>query len=394
MDRVGLLKRILAGIGTLALTVGITAAVLAFWAIALSIQTSRYAGSLAPDYIPTRSETMELVAGSLGLAGAAAVAFFFVLIARVRARGRALQIICNAAICVLMTQIVVLALFGGGEWYLSRHPQSSSINFTLSSRAWTNRSWGPCNSAGLRDKEFQYAGKDVILVIGDSLAAGHGVEREERFSSFLAQSFPDRDVWTAAKPGWDTRDELSLLKEMGDSGQLDHVSTVILQYYPNDIERAANVPSPAITPPPYWSQRSYVGDFIYWRWYALEWKEQWSQYTDGLLAAYESNESWKNHEYDLTLFLARCRRRNIRLVVVVFPMIRLQDRSRPATTKVAQFFESKGIEVINLSDRLPKGVPISELAANSTDDHPSAKFHQYVAELISATLRRPADAPK
>ena len=90
MDRVGLLKRILAGIGTLALTVGITSAVLGFWAIALSIQTSRYAGYLAPDYIPTRSETMELVEGSLGLAGAAAVAFFFVLIVRVRARGRAL----------------------------------------------------------------------------------------------------------------------------------------------------------------------------------------------------------------------------------------------------------------------------------------------------------------
>lgn len=81
---------------------------------------------------------------------------------------------------------------------------------------------GECdaNSQGYPDAEHTLAKPDGvfrIVVIGDSIAAGQGVERPERFASLLAASLNRTDrpveVITLARPGYSTAQELVILEK-------------------------------------------------------------------------------------------------------------------------------------------------------------------------------------
>jgi len=68
------------------------------------------------------------------------------------------------------------------------------------------------NSLGLRDHEVQAArtpGRRRILIIGDSIAFGSGLDAGERFSDQLARELGDRvEVINAGVPGWGNDQEL------------------------------------------------------------------------------------------------------------------------------------------------------------------------------------------
>jgi hypothetical protein len=68
------------------------------------------------------------------------------------------------------------------------------------------------NSIGLRDQEVAIPkpkGRKRVLILGDSIAFGSGIEASERFSDLLRQELPgDVDVVNAGGPGWGTDQEL------------------------------------------------------------------------------------------------------------------------------------------------------------------------------------------
>jgi hypothetical protein len=97
------------------------------------------------------------------------------------------------------------------------------------------------NSLGFRDPR-EYAlekspGTFRILVIGDSVTFGHGATFETTFPYLLEQRLKEWkpevrwEVWNLGVPGYNTRQELTYLKDVGPRFQPD---LVIIAFYPND----------------------------------------------------------------------------------------------------------------------------------------------------------------
>ena len=84
------------------------------------------------------------------------------------------------------------------------------------------------NSLGFPDDEESLE-RPEIVVLGDSYAAGWGVERLQAFPSLLENS-TGRKVLVAAAPSYATARELRLLEDM----DLSNVQTVIIQFSDND----------------------------------------------------------------------------------------------------------------------------------------------------------------
>jgi hypothetical protein len=98
------------------------------------------------------------------------------------------------------------------------------------------------NSLGLRDdREYARAKRPDtvrILVLGDSVAFGHGSVGEHTYPLLLEQRLrawrPDVDwqVWNAAVPGYNTSQELAQLLEVGPTFEPD---LVVVAFFENDI---------------------------------------------------------------------------------------------------------------------------------------------------------------
>jgi hypothetical protein len=75
------------------------------------------------------------------------------------------------------------------------------------------------NSVGMREREFDVTkkpGTKRILIIGDSIAFGTGVDAEWRFSDFLSRSLgPDVEVLNAGVSGWGPDQELLYYETRG-----------------------------------------------------------------------------------------------------------------------------------------------------------------------------------
>lgn len=89
------------------------------------------------------------------------------------------------------------------------------------------------NSKGLRDKEYDYGrsnGKKRILVLGDSLAWGYGVEQEETFSERLEELLqPDVEVINAGVFGYGTDQAMLYYKNEGYKYQPDLLLVLFLE---------------------------------------------------------------------------------------------------------------------------------------------------------------------
>jgi hypothetical protein len=75
------------------------------------------------------------------------------------------------------------------------------------------------NSLGMREREVELrkrAGRKRVLIVGDSIAFGTGVEAEWRFSDFLSRALgEDVEVLNAGVCGWGTDQELLYFERMG-----------------------------------------------------------------------------------------------------------------------------------------------------------------------------------
>jgi hypothetical protein len=108
------------------------------------------------------------------------------------------------------------------------------------------------NSLGLRDQREYALAKSAdtirVLVLGDSVAFGHGSVEEHTYTSLLEQRLrawrPDVDwqVWNAAVPGYNTSQELAHLLEAGPVFQPD---VVVVAFFENDVVDNYPVASPS-----------------------------------------------------------------------------------------------------------------------------------------------------
>ena len=90
------------------------------------------------------------------------------------------------ALCLLATEIYFRLFFF----------RSDNMGMTKPNHLWFKKYWHPINSLGYRDREWSpedLSQKRVVAVVGDSFAAGHGIQKtQDRFGDVLGNLLGNR----------------------------------------------------------------------------------------------------------------------------------------------------------------------------------------------------------
>jgi hypothetical protein len=278
--------------------------------------------------------------------------------------------------------------------FFSSFAVSDQFGFTLAAQRWNAKYWRPVNSSGYRDVEHdptEFNNRSVLFVVGDSFVAGHGIpHQEDRFSNILQRNLGEQYlVVNIAMNGWDTADEYRAIVSYPHKPQ-----KIILSYYINDILGVAQKlghGSPIRVEPPrnkalrYIIDHSYFFNFVYWRLYVFHNKDLGAKYWEYLKSSYSDPNVWEAHQKDLLKIVTYTQDQGIDLTVVVFPNLREVRGSAVITSKVAGFFRTQNVRVINLEPLMEDRDPKS-LIVNSLDAHPNEALNKEVAELLTREI--------
>lgn len=276
--------------------------------------------------------------------------------------------------------------------------ESNGAGVTIASQRWLDRHWTPVNSLGYRDAEPNPAaaqGKRVLWVVGDSYAAGWGIENvESRFGDLLSAKLgPNWIVHTIAKPGWDTRRQLEAAATFP-----IRPDVVVHAYCLNDADRAAadaglNIPTVRREPNgailASLVQRSHLANLLWWRWQSIGSSQDSIAYWNYIQNCYESDSTWNAHANDLSSLMGLYSDRASRVIAFVIPNLLDVRSSQPMAAKVNALLESRGASVVDLTTPLLTRQP-ADLVVNRFDPHANESVHALIADLlferISATL--------
>ena len=302
-----------------------------------------------------------------------------------------------------------LLMFASMEYYFYHHVQmSDGFGFTLSARNWRSRFGSvPKNSWGMRDVEHNASSvvtKNKLYVVGDSFTAGHGINNHrDRYANIVATALgSDWEMILIAKGGWATRRQLSEFAAVQATIN-DPLSTsrdiVIWQYYLNDIENAgsaAGIEKPAIylTAPRLLRpivDHYHVANFIYWSMFRrFSTRELMGSYLKFMSACFDDSMAWNLHQRELreivALAEARSSQQQRRLIVVVYPNLMDISGTRKMSDRVAEYFQSHDITVINMADML-SGKAVDEITVNRFDGHPNEAVNRLLAEKLLQEFR-------
>ncbi|MBI5667671.1 MAG: SGNH/GDSL hydrolase family protein [Chloroflexi bacterium] len=288
---------------------------------------------------------------------------------------------------LLVSYFTVLLILGAGEIYFRFFYAESENVYTLATKNWLDRYWHT-NSLGFRDREWtadDLAGRQTVVVLGDSFAAGWGLQDPaDRFSDVLASKLGDGyAVLNLGRYGTATPEQLKILQDESPVKQPD---VVILQYFLNDINYAGLqlgvLPEPE--PSPNWTKETYLGNFIYWRFlratnpsdaFFTRWWE-WSY------AAYDNVGIWSVHKQEIKELVDYVDSIGARLIVVIFPNLLDVVRSIPYIDRVEQAFQEYGQhDILKLFDAAAAW-DYNDLMVSRRDSHASASFNHYVGEQL------------
>lgn len=267
--------------------------------------------------------------------------------------------------------------------------QTDGYTFVLAMQNWYQKNWHPINTMEYRDQEWlpeDVEGKTKIMVVGDSFAAGLGIDNvEDRFSNQLGKLMgTDYVVFNVASPGWSTKSEIEAMVSYPYSPDI-----LILSYFINDIEQAAydrGVNRPKFVQKPggmlgFVVDNSYALNFVYWRWYRISQPPLKPNYIDWLQSLYQDPEIWWQHRQELSTIIAGTKAEGVPLLVVVFPNLADVDGSRLITEKVKGFFREDDILVLDMASFLANHDP-DDTTVNAVDTHPNEMVNKEVAEQL------------
>jgi hypothetical protein len=266
---------------------------------------------------------------------------------------------------------------------------SDTFAFTAMHYWWTQIYWKPINSLGYRDYEPNSdPTQQHILVVGDSFPSGHGVNHiDDTFPHVLDRSLDGYSVNIAAQPGWDTNVEFAPLQNYPVTPNV-----VILSHYFNDLGYLMTQNPVRVTFPEEPVQTVvrdwFIPNFLYWHVFQFGIEGHGGEYIDLVLDAYNDPNVWAQHEANLAQFITWSRENDARLIVIVFPALNAIEASSAATTRVADYFTSQGVTVVNMEDALI-GRPTAELITNPFDAHPNVATHALAAQLLADAVSNP-----
>lgn len=287
------------------------------------------------------------------------------------------------------------------EFYFYNFPQSDQFGLTWAAQRWQQKYWKPINAVGFRDVEHSLSDlnhKKIVVVLGDSFAAGYGIKRvEDRFSDRLQKKLGDQwIVLNVAKNGWGTQEEfdaLSSLKVRPD--------VIILTYYINDILSAAfkhgyndpfrfKRPSGFVVP---FIKYSYFINYYYWKIFRFKNIYQLRSNVKKFLDfCFHDQKIWETHKRELTAIVNYAKNNRGRLVFIGFPNLADIQGTRLHLEKVTRLFEMHDIPTLDLALEF-SGRKVSDLIVNHLDAHPGVEVHREIAELVFQRFFATLEAP-
>lgn len=302
------------------------------------------------------------------------------------------KIISNAAI-VLFSIFVIFILLEAIFMFI---PRSHSTDYTLASRLWYAKYWKPINSSGFRDKQPDN-NNPVILFVGDSFTAGHGLKYvDDRFSNIVGKGLNKKGrkytVINIGKPNLDSRSEYDVMRDFIYMTRIKP-DKIILQYCGNDIEGVAmnnGLIFDGFNPPLDMNKFLILigsGSYLFNYLYFLSPREYLGMsYITYLTKAYKDDNILSKHKDDLKLFVEYSQTNSAQLIVVVFPFLTdLEMSNSMYLNDIVSFFNANKISVINVS-QLAKDIPVTERIVNINDTHASKKLNKIVAQEILKKL--------
>lgn len=271
-------------------------------------------------------------------------------------------------------------------------PRSHSTDYTLASKLWYKKYWKPINSLGFRDDEPNN-NHPVILFVGDSFTAGHGLKSvDDRFSNIVDNELNKKKrkytIINIGKPNLDSKSEYEEMKNFLYMTRIKP-QKIILQYFGNDIEGVAEdngLIFKGFRPPSdmnnfilFIGSGSYFFNYLY---FLFPREYLGMPYITYLTKAYQDDAILSKHKKDLELFVNYAKENSIQLIVLVFPFFNDMEKSDALyVNDIANFFRMNEINVINVS-ALSRNIPLNERTVNKNDSHASKKLNKIIAQEI------------
>ena len=331
--------------------------------------------------------------GALAIAAIASLAMFLRRVRTSPGRRRWSRILAGNLLSLLA--LGSLALFGGEVYYRFVYDATDAFSQSKVSKRWFDRHFVR-NAAGVRDPGVEYAqaprpGSQRVSFFGDSFTVGHGVaDVEKRFVNLVRARHPELEVHMFAKPGADTGDELSTLKELIGAGY--RLDVVVLVYCLNDISDivpewktiAQRIQTGGDAG--YLVEHSYFLNLYYWRWRAAR-DPDVHDYYRFVLDAYEG-PLWKEQKRRLSEFARTVDSAHGRLLVVTFPFfngLAADSPYRDVHERLDLFWSRLGIPQLDLRE-LYLAHASEDLVVNGHDPHPNERAHALAADAIESFL--------
>jgi lysophospholipase L1-like esterase len=284
--------------------------------------------------------------------------------------------------------------YGIEMWKYARLVKRESANRAMGhehlpdSRAWLMGTDVTINSRGLRGPEVASAGEPGVrrvVVLGDSLTFGWGVNEAETFPRMLERLLNESgrrsDVINAGVGNYNTAQEVAWFEERGLAYEPDEV---ILGFYINDAE-----PTPH-RKEGWLARRSYLYVVLASMWDALQRQMGLRKgYVEYYAELYQdSNPGWRTCQDALERLAAMCRARNIRLTVALLPELHDVEDTYPfrfVHEKVSAVLGRHGVPVLDLNGAF-RGRDPKSLWVSPGDAHPNAVAQRIIAERLFASI--------
>jgi len=300
---------------------------------------------------------------------------------------------------VFIVLIVLLACFVVMEsYYRFVYDTTDSFGFTLVAKRWMERHFNQKNNFGFRDTvDYRYIpeeSKERITFLGDSFAAGHGVDDvDERFANVIRKEKPEWEVHCVAVPGASTIAEVTMLQRLLSDGY--RAETVVLVFCLNDAVENSDewktrcaLLQKKYDSDSYLLNNSYFLNTLYFRLKRIN--DPLVKDYFGDLEKYYRGPDWDVERKALQRLRGMVRRHGGKLLVVVFSFLHTIGDSYPfhnIQEKMASFFRDHGIPCLDLL-RTYSEYQSSELVVNKYDSHPNVFAHGLAAEQIIEFIER------
>lgn len=281
--------------------------------------------------------------------------------------------------------VPIILLFVALEIAFMFIAQSQEGGLTLASHIWFERYWPPMTGDYRDTPKTDTTGKKKVLVVGDSFTAGHGLKSpNDRFGNVLGEKLGNKQyvTYNLGISGSDTRDEYKRLTKFGVKPDV-----LILQYFPNDIEKVAHdhglVPSgfrPYSDVPRAFQSlfiKSYLFNYLYWQFP----HGNFAPFDNYARTAYGTPAIINDHLSDLNQFVEYAKANNSRLYVVLFPFVHDIKRSAAYTKPVVDFFQKNNVPVLEVGN-LIGDIEVKDRVVGRNDGHASPIVNERVGEAL------------